>query len=94
MLGSIATAIAGKMVSNMIGGGGSRASAPAVQPPKPMSLEEFKRPTGRRRSNARRTTPAKATSPSLYGGGPSRYNAVLRKMLNESATTKKVRALK
>tara|TARA_R100000231_G_scaffold139240_1_gene119749 strand:- start:1179 stop:1457 length:279 start_codon:yes stop_codon:yes gene_type:complete len=92
MLGSIATAIAGKMATNMLTGGGSRVSAPAVQAPTPMSLDKFKRPTGRRRSNARRTTPAKATSPSLYGGGPSRYNAVLRKMLNESATTKKVKA--
>lgn len=93
MLGTIATAIAGKVAGNMLGGGGGGGTT-VIQQPSRVSLSKYKRPTGRRSSNARRTTAAKVATPSVYGGGASRYNAVLRRMLKESATAKQAKPTK
>ena len=93
MLDVIATAIAGNVASSMLGGGGG-GGAPAMREPRRLSLSEYRRPTGRRRSGARRTVAAKVASPSIYGGGSTRYNAILKRMLRESVTAKQAKPAK
>ena len=94
MLDVIASAIAGNVASSMLGGGGGGGGAPAMREPRPLSLSKYKRPTGRRRSGARRTVAAKSASPSVYGGGSTRYNAILKRMLRESTTAKQAKPAK
>ena len=52
------------------------------------------RPTGRRGSQASRSVAAKVTPATIYGGGTSRYNAVLKAMLREQTTIKAAKAKK
>lgn len=96
MLGTIATAIAGNVASQMLGGGGGGGGggATVIQQPPKVNLTRFMRSTGRRGSSARKTTPAKAVSPSVYGGGASRYNAILKAMLRETPKMKTAKAAK
>lgn len=83
---SIATSIVGSVF-----GGGKQQQQTAIKPPDPISLRGFMRPTGRRGSRAGRTRAAEVSSPSIYGGGTTRYNAILRAMLDEKDTVKKAK---
>lgn len=85
MLTSIVTSIAGSIF------GGGKQQQTAIKPPDPISLRGFMRPTGRRGSRAGRTRAAEVSSPAIYGGGTTRYNAILRAMLNEKDTVKKAK---
>jgi len=88
---SFFTSIATSIVGSVFGGGKQQQQQAAIQPPKPLSLKGFMRPTGRRGSRAGRTRAAQAASPSVYGGGTTRYNAILRAMLDEKDTVKKAK---
>lgn len=92
MLSTIATAIAGKVAGNMLGGGGGGGGTTVIREPRALSLTKYKRPTGRRGSGARRTTAAKVSSPAVYGGGFSRYNTILKKMLRDTSGIKAAKA--
>ena len=85
---SIATSIVGSVF-----GGGKQQQQTTIQPPDPISLRGVMRPTGRG-SRAGRTRAAEVSSPSIYGGGTTRYNAILRAMLNEKDTVKKAKVSK
>ena len=93
-LASIAGNIAQKMLGGG-GGGGGGGGTPQIQMPKTLSLRGARmRPTGRRGSQARTSVAAKVTPATIYGGGTSRYNAVLKAMLREQTTIKAAKAKK
>jgi len=95
-MSSFLTAIAGNIAQKMLGGsGGGGGGTPQIQMPSQLSLKGARmRPTGRRRSQASRTIAAKTTPAAVYGGGTSRYNAVLKAMLREQTTIKAAKAKK
>ena len=86
---SFFTSIATSIVGSVFGGGKQQQTA--IKPPDPIRLKGFMRPTGRRGSRAGRTRAAEVSSPAIYGGGTTRYNAILRAMLNEKDTVKKAK---
>lgn len=94
-LGTVGAAIAGNLANQMLGGGsGGGGGGQQIQAPPRVSLTRHMRQTGRRGSRAKRSTPAKVASPSIYGGGATRYNAVLKAMLRDVSTIKQAKAPK
>jgi len=95
-LGTVGAAIAGNLAKQMLGGGsGGGGGTPQVQMPQALTIKGSRmRPTGRRGSRARKSSPAQVASPSIYGGGATRYNAILKSMLKDVSTIKQAKAPK
>ena len=95
-LGTVGAAIAGNLANQMLGGGsgGGGGGGQQIQAPPRVSLTRHMRQTGRRGSRAKRSVAAKAASPSIYGGGATRYNAILKSMLKDVSTIKQAKAPK
>jgi len=97
MFEAFMASVAGNIAKNMLGGGGGGGGGgtPQIEMPRTLSIRGGKmRPTGRRGSQATRSVAAQVASPSVYGGGMSRYNAVLKAMLREQTTIKAAKAEK
>lgn len=94
-LGTVGAAIAGNLANQMLGGGsGGGGGGQQIQAPPRVSLTRHMRQTGRRGSRAKRSVAAKAASPSIYGGGTTRYNAILKSMLKDISAIKQAKAPK
>lgn len=95
-LGKVGTAIAGSLANQILGGGsgGGGGGGQQIQAPPRVSLTRHMRQTGRRGSRARKSSPAQVASPSIYGGGATRYNAILKSMLKDVSTIKQAKAPK
>jgi|TARA_E500000318_G_C3535976_1_gene202594 hypothetical protein len=96
MFEAFMASVAGNIAQNMLGGGkGGGGGTPQIEMPRTLSIRGGRmRPTGRRSSQATRSVAAKVASPSVYGGGMSRYNSILKAMLREQTTIKAAKAKK
>ncbi len=93
-LGTVGAAIAGNLANQILGGGSEGGEGQQIQAPPRVSLTRHMRQTGRRGSRAKRSVAAKAASPSIYGGGTTRYNAILKSMLKDISAIKQAKAPK
>ncbi len=93
-LGTVGAAIAGNLANQILGGGSGGGGGQQIQAPPRVSLTRHMRQTGRRGSRAKRSVAAKAASPSIYGGGTTRYNAILKSMLKDISAIKQAKAPK